>query len=294
MAHPLFIVDAFATGPFQGNAAAVVLLDEDMAYPGDDYLLAVAREMNLSETAFLSPQETLGHYELRWFTPVREVDLCGHATLASAQVLYDNGKIDLHTPIVFHTRSGELEARPFVDSGGSFAEGHKGGVGVKIYLPSDPMKEAPLPDGLVDALGLDAGEIVFTGRGSAREYDWFVEVTSADVVRNLSPHFDHVEKLTTDDDNGIARGVAVATVDGEQIYSRCFYPAYGIDEDPVTGSAHCMIGPYFSSKLEREQLHCHQGLKRQGELLVTPRGNVVELAGRAITVVRGELTVEAL
>lgn len=293
MAHPLFIVDAFATKPFGGNPAAVVTLDEDDTPPTDEYLQAVASEMNLSETAFIAPADNgeHGHFRLRWFTPLREVDLCGHATLATAQVLYDLGKIDLHTPIIFHTRSGKLEARPFVDDGGSFAEGHRGGVGVKIMLPIDPPVEAPLPDGLLEAMGLGEDDVLYTGHGTAGDaYDWLIEVASPEVVALLSPHCAHVGKLTAEP----ARGVCVSAVEGEGVYSRCFYPAYGIDEDPVTGSAHCMIGPHFAKKLGRETVHCRQGGVRQGKLLVTPRENVVELAGRAITIVRGELTVEKI
>lgn len=293
MAHPIFIVDAFAMKPFGGNPAAVVLLDEDAMDPSDAYLLAVAREMNLSETAFIAPRpgDLHGHFGLRWFTPVREVDLCGHATLASAQVLYDNGKVDLHTPLIFHTRSGLLEARPFVGEPGSFAESHRGGVGVKLMFPADAARPSNLPHGMLDAMGLPLTDIIFTGRGEKeRQFDYLIEVGSEDVVRNLKPDFKQTASLMS----GESRGVIVSAVGtGEyDVVSRFFLPTYGINEDPVTGSAHTLIGPYFSKKIGKETLRCQQASARGGEMLVTIGGRTVELAGRAVTVVRGQLAIE--
>ena len=292
MSHPIFIVDAFALKPFGGNPAAVVILDEDEPDPTDDYLQAVAREMNLSETAFVAPREEHGHFGLRWFTPVREVDLCGHATLASAQVLYDNGKVDLHTPLIFHTRSGELEARPFMDTEGSFAEGHAGGVGVKLRFPADASQEHDLPERMLSVLGVPEERVVFTGRGTReRQVDWLIEVDDASVVRAAEPDYDDLSALLVDP----ARGVILTSAhDGNPIdvVSRCFYPTYGIDEDPVTGSAHTLIGPHFAKKLDKSTLHCLQASERGGEMLVTVENSHVLLIGRAVTVVRGHITVE--
>ena len=286
MPRPLYIVDAFADRPFAGNPAAVVLLDPDDDGPDDAYLQAVAGEMNLSETAFVRlPNQDSGRFGLRWFTPTREVDLCGHATLAAAHALYDAGRVSLHTPVEFETRSGPLRAAPDADWRGFWLD-----------LPATPPREATPPDGLLDALGLTAAP-AFMGRsappdgvddGSDNDYfDWFLDLADPDAVRSVSPDFRALAALP-----GGARGVVVSAADGHEVVSRCFYPAYGIDEDPVTGSAHCTVGPYFARVLRRDELDCRQLSRRGGTLRLRVGGDDrVHVGGRAKTVVRGELVV---
>src|SRR5688500_13612556 len=224
MPRPIYIVDAFTDTPFRGNPAAVVLLEPEDGPASDEYMMRVAAEMNLSETAFVGFPEHAGpnRFGLRWFTPVREVDLCGHATLASAQVVYEAASVDLHTPILFDTRCGVLRAAPAARDGG-----------FTLDFPATPPEplEAP-PAGLLEALGLNGQDgVKFVGRSV---YDYFVEVPAAGVVRGLSPDFLALRAIQ-------ARGVIVSAAGGAEgggadVVSRCFYPAYGIDEDPVTGS----------------------------------------------------------
>ena len=291
MKRPLYIIDAFSDHAFGGNPAAVVLLAADDR-PDDARLAAIAEEMNLSETAFVSPPAESGEpYGLRWFTPVREVDLCGHATLAAAHALYDAGKVSLHEPIRFATRSGELRAAPDSDWRGFWLD-----------FPPTPPVEAEPPAALLDAVGLHPSDLLFAGRGlppdgaddaSANDYfDWFLVVASPDAVLAVRPDFDDLAAATT----GAARGAIVAAVgtdDSAHAVSRCFYPSYGVDEDPVTGSAHCTIGPYFARTLNRDELLCRQLSRRGGIVRVrTDSGDRharVHLGGRAVTTVRGEL-----
>ncbi len=288
MNRPLFIVDAFADQPYSGNPAAVVLLEPDDE-PSDTLLLAVAGEMNLSETAFVTlPTEATGTFALRWFTPEREVDLCGHATLAAAHALYDAGRVSLHEPLSFETRSGVLRAAPDADWKGFWLD-----------LPATPPVGTALPDGMLSAV--NCGPFSFTGRsrppdgvddGSDNDYfDYFIELPDADAVRQARPEFRRLDELTR---GSHARGVILsARDDGEaDVVSRCFYPAYGIDEDPVTGSAHCTVAPYFARELGRgdgETIHCRQASPRGGSLRCVLRGDRVHLGGRAVTIVRGKL-----
>ena len=293
--RPLYLVDAFTDRPFGGNPAGVVLLDAGDE-PDAAYLHRVAAEVNHSETAFVTlPPEGgaggAGPFGLRWFTPTREVDLCGHATLAAAHALYDAGKVSLHEPVEFRTRSGPLRAAPDADWRGFWLD-----------FPATPPREASPPAGLVESLGL-AAPPRFVGLstpadgvddGSDNDYfDWFVEVDDADAVRAASPDFRRLRDVT----DGLARGAIVAAAGGEaddaDAVSRCFYPAYGIDEDPVTGSAHCTIGPYFARTLRRDDLRCRQVSRRGGELRlrVEPDRPRVHIGGRAVTVFRGQLVV---
>ncbi|MEM7807046.1 MAG: PhzF family phenazine biosynthesis protein [Planctomycetota bacterium] len=305
MSSPLFIIDAFTGRPFGGNPAAVVLLEpgDPLAADGEDaeaLRLNIAGEMNLSETAFVTygddrqkpaSESVRGRtFGLRWYTPTREVDLCGHATLASAHALYDAGLVSLHQPIEFDTRSGRLRASPDTDWRGFW-----------IDLPATPPVQEALPDGLLDALGLTS--TVFAGRstpadgvddGSANDFfDWFIEVDAESEVARLDPTFRAISNICLEHKQ--ARGVIVsakATRDDAEVVSRCFYPAYGVDEDPVTGSAHCTVGPFFARELGKkdgEVLHCRQISRRGGEVRVTTRGKRVHLGGRATTVVRGKL-----
>jgi len=265
MAQKFFQVDAFTDRPFSGNPAAVLVLDRPA---GDLWMAAVAREMNLSETAFLTPVE--GGYRLRWFTPAAEVDLCGHATLASAHVLWTEGFEAPAAPLRFVTRSGELAAR-------------REGPFLVLDFPATPPREEPAPPaGMVEALGLEPR---FVG---ATRFDLLVEASSEEEVRNLRPDFGRLKALG-------ARGVIVTAASRPpyDFVSRFFAPGVGIDEDPVTGSAHCALGPFWSARLGRLDLVGWQASARGGEVGVRVQGDRVLLRGRAVTIARGDLADEA-
>jgi predicted PhzF superfamily epimerase YddE/YHI9 len=265
---PLFQVDAFTAEPFAGNPAAVCLLDTE-ADAG--WMQRVAAEMNLAETAFLRP---LGRAEeaafgLRWFTPAVEVELCGHATLASAHVLWREGRVPAGRRIHFQTLSGELSAE---DRGGA----------VELDFPATPPAPADPPAGLLEALGEPAGTLRWAGRS---RFDLLLELGSEADVRALEPDFRRLEELTT-------RGViatAASDADGVDFVSRFFAPAVGIDEDPVTGSAHCALGPYWTGRLGRADLVGFQASRRGGVVRTHAVGDRVLLGGQAVTVLRGEL-----
>jgi PhzF family phenazine biosynthesis protein len=268
MAIPIFQVDAFTDRPFAGNPAAVCLL------PGArdaGWMQGVAAEMNLSETAFLLQRD--GRYDLRWFTPTIEVDLCGHATLASAHVLWESGELLAGRDACFQTRSGLLVARQ--------ASGW-----IEMDLPADPPHEIEPPAGLVGLLGCNP---IWVGKG---RFDLFVEVDSEETVRALQPDLRALAALPYPGMPYPYRGLVVTARPSSASYdfvSRFFGPAAGIDEDPVTGSAHCSLGPYWRSRLGRDELVGFQASARGGEVRVRPAGERVILAGKAITVLRGEL-----
>lgn len=261
MSLDVCVVDAFAEKPFTGNPAAVVLLDG----PRDDaWRLAVAAEFNLSETAFL---EAAGDsWKLRWFTPTTEVPLCGHATLAAAHALWSWGRLAPSAPALFDTASGRLEAR-------------KDGEYVLLDLPALPPRPAAPPKGLVAALGetpLWLGET---------EQEFVLELDSEQRVREARPDLAVWKTLTK-------KGLVLTAPSKRAVHdvvSRCFYPSQGIDEDPVTGSAHCALGPYWAGRLKKPVLNCYQASRRGGVLLVRPKDGRVELGGRAVTVWRGSL-----
>jgi predicted PhzF superfamily epimerase YddE/YHI9 len=257
MGLSLWQVDAFAAAPFAGNPAAVCLLDR----PRDDaWMRNVAAEMNLSETAFLLPEGAA--WRLRWFTPKVEVDLCGHATLASAHVLF--GRKGGPGGIAFLTRSGELRAA-------------RRGDLIELDFPSLPAAEEPPPQGLLEALGATAR---FAGRS---RFDRLLELESEEAVRAVAPDFRALASVDT-------RGVIV-TARGRRhdFVSRFFCPAVGIDEDPVTGSAHCVLGPFWASRLGRSEMTGFQASARGGEVRVRLEADRVFLGGRAVTVFEGEL-----
>src|SRR5258705_9302956 len=219
MAIPLIQVDAFTSKPFRGNPAAVCLLE---AKRDERWMQDVAREMNLSETAFLSPDGD--GYDLRWFAPTTEVDLCGHATLASAHVLWETGRLAGDSPARFRTKSGLLTC-------------NRRGSRIEMDFPSTPPRDETPPDGLLEALRVKA-------RNTARSrFDWLVELGSEAEVRALAPDFGLLKKVK-------ARGVIVTSRANESFdfVSRVFAPAAGIDDDPVTGSAHCCLAPYWAGR----------------------------------------------
>ena len=255
-------VDAFTREPFGGNPAAVCLLPDAAEAP---WMQRVAREMNLSETAFLVPRDE-GAFDLRWFTPAVEVDLCGHATLASAHVLWEKGHLTPDAPAVFHTRSGRLSA--------VLRDGW-----VEMDFPAEPDEPAPVPDGLADALG---AEPTYVGRN---RLDYLVEVDAEATVRRLAPDARRLGEVE-------GRGIIVtarAETEGFDFVSRFFAPRAGVDEDPVTGSAHCCLGPYWRRRLGGDAFTAWQASERGGLVKVAVRGERVTLSGQAVTVLRGEL-----
>jgi PhzF family phenazine biosynthesis protein len=232
----------------------------------------VAREMNLSETAFLLPRsETFG---LRWFTPQVEVALCGHATLAGAHVLWERGIVLPEKRITFYTLSGDLFA--WQVPGDS--------TWIEMDFPSQAVEEVIAPEGMLRALGLSVAQIRFIGRN---EFDYLVEVESEDIVRETTPLFFELIKTG-------ARGVIVtARSSGEfDFVSRFFAPAVGINEDPVTGSAHCALAPYWAEKLGKRELLACQASARGGILRLRLEDDRVILGGQAVTVLCAELLVD--
>jgi PhzF family phenazine biosynthesis protein len=262
---PLFQVDAFADKPFAGNPAAVCLLRE----PADEaWMQAVAAEMNLSETAFLVRREAGDGFDLRWFTPTVEVDLCGHATLASAHVLWEEGVLAENEPARFHTKSGLLSAS-------------RNGNEIVLDFPATPPEPAPCPPELTMALGLPV-PVRYCGK---TRFDYLIETDSERTVRELRP--DHAALARQP-----VRGVIVTARGGApyDFVSRFFAPGSGVAEDPVTGSAHCALGPYWMGRLEKREFLAYQASARGGVVRVGVRGARVELGGRAVTVLRGKLS----
>lgn len=263
MPIPIDQIDAFTTRPFGGNPAAVCLL----ASPAEArWMQSVAEEMHLSETAFVVPEGD--RWGLRWFTPACEVELCGHATLASAHCLWERGLAPAGSPIRFRTeKAGELVC---------VREGER----IAMDFPAAPSRPVDPPPALLAALGCEAVQVC------DGPWDYLVEVAGEDVVRGLDPDFRVLAPLKE-------RGVIVtARGDGKpfDIVSRFFAPAAGVDEDPVTGSAHCMLASHWQERIGDRDLHAFQASARGGELVVRRRGDRVSLAGHAVTVTRGELS----
>jgi PhzF family phenazine biosynthesis protein len=263
MGVQIYQVDAFTAEPFAGNPAGVCILE---APREDGWMLEVAAEMNLSETAFLRRRGR--EFDLRWFTPAVEVDLCGHATLASAHVLWETGILDARATARFETRSGLLTAT-------------RRNAEIELDFPATPDAPAEAPPGLIAALGVEPD---YVGKSA---FDYLVHVASENEVLAAAPDFARLGRLT-------ARGVIVtsaASRAGYDFVSRFFAPAVGIDEDPVTGSAHCCLGPFWSRRLGKAELMAYQASTRGGTIRVTVAGDRVRLGGRAVTILRGELAV---
>lgn len=258
---PCWQVDAFTDRPFAGNPAGVVWLEAD-ADPA--WMQNVAAEMNLAETAFV---RRLGEgYSLRWFTPKVEVDLCGHATLASAYALWTTGTVT-DEPLRFHTRSGVLTCA-------------RNGDLIELDFPATPPTEATTDAAVMSALG--ASSVVFFGRS---RFDVLVQLPSAAELRSLQPD---LRKLAATD----ARGVIVTAESDDPRYdfiSRFFAPRVGVDEDPVTGSAHCALTPYWAGKLGKAKFTAFQASERGGVLYLRLNGDRVILGGQAVTVFEGFL-----
>ncbi len=268
------IVDAFTDRPFAGNPAGVLILDGD-AFPAEDWMQRVAAEVNLSETAFLhrvtAPD---ADWALRWFTPEVEVALCGHATLGTTHVLHRSNLIEAGGPVRFSTKSGILTAE--VDAEGL----------ITLDFPASPLSPRDADPALVAALGLSATTCHWTGPNTD---DLLFEAADEKTVRGLTPDLGVVGRLTS-------RGVIVTAraedpAAGYDFVSRFFGPAVGVDEDPVTGSAHTALTPYWCERLGRTELTGYQASSRGGLVRVALRGDRVRLSGHAVTTIDGELLV---
>ena len=265
---PLHVVDAFTDRPFAGNPAGVCLLEG----PADErWMQAVAAEMRHAETAFVYKESRL--WRLRWFTPTTEVDLCGHATLASANVLFETGALAPEATAIFHTASGELRV----------ARGADGRLAMDF--PATPPEAQPLPNAFAEVFGFES---IWEGRS---RFDLFAVAPDEATVRTLAPDEAAVASLGA---RGVivtarASGTPTPEASGDvHVVSRFFAPGSGVPEDPVTGSAHCAIGPYWAGRLGRDALRCVQASPRGGSLDVRVRGDRVTLVGTAVTVLRGE------
>ncbi len=265
MQHTIHLVDSFASKPFTGNPAAVCLIGGPV---DEQWMQQTAMEMNQAETAFLMPES--GGYRLRWFTPVMEVELCGHATLAAAHTLWEVGTEPVQATIEFHTLSGKLTAR-IVDGW------------IELDFPAE--RESPCespPDGLLASLGIQSPDILYIGKN---RFDYIVQVGNANRIRQLAPDFAALAQVP-------CRGVMVTAISDTAEYdfiSRFFGPSAGIDEDAATGSAHCCLAPFWQGRLQKQQMLGYQASKRGAFVRVEVRGDRVILAGQAVTILRGEL-----
>jgi predicted PhzF superfamily epimerase YddE/YHI9 len=261
MGQEIFQVDAFTDKPFTGNPAAVCILPE----PADEaWMQHLANEMNLSETAFLVRQGD--GFNLRWFTPAVEVELCGHATLASAHILWEQGFLPADRQARFYTRSGLLSAL-------------RKDSWIELDFPAEPEVQTDVPEGLLKALGRAAR---YVGKN---RFDFLIELESAESVRQMIPDFTLLGSIGS-------RGFIVTSRSDSSRYdfiSRFFAPSAGVNEDPVTGSAHCCLGPYWAKKLGRNELAGYQASARGGVVKVRVGGDRVYLGGQAVTVMRATL-----
>ncbi len=258
----LYQVDAFTDKIFSGNPAAVCVLDNPIP---EELMKQVAAEINLSETAFLYPKDE--GYHLRWFTPLAEVKLCGHATLASAHVLWETDATN-NSVINFLTLSGKLIAQ-------------KLGNTIELTFPGEPLTKTTFPEGMIEALGIRP---IYMGKTDVR---YFAELSSADEVRALKPDFNKLLQFPP------ARVIVTARSDNAKydFISRYFAPGIGIPEDPVTGSAHCSLALYWSEKLDKTEFLAYQASARGGELKITLEGERVRLQGNAVTTMQGMMVV---
>ncbi len=256
----IYIVDAFTEKPYKGNPAAVCILESAKS---DEWMQNVAKEMNLSETAFLLEND--GEFSLRWFTPEAEVDLCGHATLASAHILLSQ-HLFLNHKIRFNTKSGLITAE-------------KIGDWIQMNFPLEIEHPCEPPTELIK--GLNVG-FKYVGKN---RLDYIVEVENEEVLKSLNPDFNLLKSVQS-------RGIIVTCKSNRpdiDFVSRCFYPAVGVNEDPVTGSAHCCLGPYWQKKLDKSELFAYQMSNRGGFLKLSILENRILISGQAVTTLIGKL-----
>ncbi|MCG8419902.1 MAG: PhzF family phenazine biosynthesis protein [Proteobacteria bacterium] len=265
---PIYQVDAFTDRPFGGNPAAVCLLDQ----PRDAvWMQSVAAEMNLSETAFLVPEGAA--FGLRWFTPQIEVPLCGHATLASAHTLWETGKVESdQTEIRFATRSGQLIAR-------------RVSRGIELDFPAITGEKGQITDQVARAIPASPERVAIVVDDSMPGVVFVLELASADAVREVEPDLSDLRRPDAPSIIVTARSDS----DGVDFVSRCFFPSAGIDEDPVTGAAHCVLATYWRDRLGRDEMVAYQASRRGGTLGIRVSGDRVRIAGAAVTVLRGSL-----
>jgi PhzF family phenazine biosynthesis protein len=257
----IYQIDSFASEPFKGNPAAVCLMDK---LADERWMQNFAAEMNLAETCYVVPDGDA--FAIRWFTPVLEVDLCGHATLASAHALWEEGVVPHDRDIKFMSRSGLLTVSRRDDW-------------IELDFPEWPYQSISLDPRLAEAIGEEPLDVV-QSKGMC-----LVELVSEDVVRNLSPNLEIINLLPFDDVVVTSKG---STGDYDFV-SRCFCPKVGIDEDPVTGSIHCCLGPYWKAKMGKDEFVAYQASTRGGVLRVKVAGDRIKIAGQAVTIFRGEL-----
>lgn len=257
----IYQVDAFTPEPYKGNPAAVCILNEPKE---DKWMYNVAEEMSLPETAFIHKKE--GKFNLRWFTPTHEVDLCGHATLASAKVLWATGMVEKTNDIDFYTKSGVLTVRRKKDW-------------IELDFPIEAGKEVEPPTKLIEALEVNPKYV------EKNRMDYLIEVDNEDIIKKINPDFRKLKEVDT-------RGVIVTSKANSERYdfvSRFFAPAIGIDEDPVTGSAHCCLAPYWKKRLNKNEFTAYQASNRGGSLKIRLGKERVYLSGKAVMVLKGEL-----
>ena len=262
---PLYVVDSFTSRHFAGNQAGVCLLPAG-PWPADAWMQGVAAEMRHSETAFLVPKGDA--FGLRWFTPTMEVELCGHATLASAHVLWETGRARAGKPIAFDTLSGRLACVPGAD-------------GITMDFPADPPVAATAPPGLFAALGCKPVPVV----AGERLGNLLLALPDEAAVRALAPDFAALRKVS----DRLAFIATAPAADGDGFVCRYFAPAWGIDEDPATGSIQCTLGPYWAPRLGKADVRCRQLSARGAEMRVRPDGGRVHVTGRGVTTLKGEL-----
>jgi len=264
MTHPrtIFQVDAFTTEPFKGNPAGVCITDTE---PSATWMQNIAMEMNLSETAFVFPVN--GSLNIRFFSPAAEIDLCGHATLSASHILYESGKVRNEEEISLHSKAGELRIR-------------KNGEWITMNFPAYPISKAEIPLEFESVIGIIPAEFYRSA------YGWTLAVLNSEKeVRKLAPDFSRMKNSEFGD-------LIVTAVSEDPSYDfclRCFAPALGIDEDPVTGSAHCALVPFWHSRTGKKEFVSHQVSRRSGILRVALKGNRVEISGQAVTILRADL-----
>jgi predicted PhzF superfamily epimerase YddE/YHI9 len=264
MTIPITWVDAFSDVPFGGNPAGVCLLNDPLP---DERMQSIAFELGIAETAYLTPTDDPAAFGLRWFSPATEIDLCGHATLASAHALRAGGVVDGSVPLTFHTRSGPL--------GAAFD-----GARIELDFPADPMTPSPLPDPL-RAQWPDA--VAATGH---TQFFSFVVLSSAEVLGAYEPD---LAAIAATGSKALLLTAAAPPDSGADYVLRVFGPNVGIDEDPATGAAQCSAGPYWAAQLGRDTLVARQLSRRGAVLYVRPDGTRVRIAGHATTVLTGQL-----
>jgi PhzF family phenazine biosynthesis protein len=265
MAIPILVVDAFTSKAFSGNQAGVCLVPAG-EWPAAHWMQAVAAEMRHAETAFVKPQgEAFG---LRWFTPGKEVPLCGHATLASAQVLWDRNAVAAGAPVLFDTLSGRLTCT-------------RSSAGVTMDFPSDPPLPGAAPAGLFAALGCKAVP-VFEGRALGNLLLAFPDEAT---IRALAPDFAALRRVS----DTLAFIATAPAADGDGYVCRYFAPAWGIDEDPATGSIQCTLGPYWAGRLGKADVRCRQLSRRGAEMRVRPQGARTFVTGTGVKILEGQL-----